>query len=257
MHVGTGALAGQWSSRKGPAATLLPPCSTPIAPGRESWRDMSLASRREPTKALQRIQRFVSSPSSHSAGHRCPAHPSDHPCRTLPVTGHFQLGQCEQAPRRPTAKAVAHWAASRSLSKASTVRYPYQATTMAMATTVLSDWRARWEARCVRHEGRMCCGCRAGKPNVLQRADQRNRQHFRGQPFCATAWAGSGNGNETERALLATVGQPSIREYRTNIPTLAHRTSYLTTTGASADRVFASATNQTDCFSQDREASKL
>jgi hypothetical protein len=95
--------------------------------------------------------------------------------------------------------------------------------------------------------------CRAGKPNVLQRADQRNRQRFRGRLSCVTAWAVERvrGVRATDRALLAVVGYSPASVNIEQYPTLAHRTSYLTTTGASADRVFASATDQTDSFSQD------
>jgi hypothetical protein len=45
-------------------------------------------------------------PSSHSAGHRCPAHPSDtvNPAEPLPVTGLFQLGAVRARTEAPNGK---------------------------------------------------------------------------------------------------------------------------------------------------------
>jgi hypothetical protein len=62
-----------------------------------------------------------------------------------------------------------------------------------------------------------CCDCRAGKPNVLQRAEQRNRQHSRVRPSCVTACAVEGKGRPSSRASIACCRrlQPSIRGYRT------------------------------------------
>jgi hypothetical protein len=159
----------------------------------------------------------VSSPSSHPAGHRCPAHPSDNPCCTLPVTVLFQLGQCEgegeQGPRRPTATAGAHWPVSPSPSP-SQVKYGIR-TSMKMVT---GEGGGKWEGGKVRH---------AKWGVALQSREAKRPAAGRPAKSPAFPWAaflrnslGSGRVRgvrASDRPSLACCRrlQPSICEYRT------------------------------------------
>jgi hypothetical protein len=182
-------------------------------------------------------------PSSHSAGHRCPAEP-------CPSLAFFQLGQCEQGPRRPTAKAVAHWAASRSPSKR----------TVSVPGYKHGDGHRDWggkvgRGRCGTREG-IVAVCRAGKPKPPAAGRPAKSPALSWAAFLPNSLGSRRvKGAEASLACYRRVS-PAAVNIENNTPTLAHRTSYLTTSGASDDRVVASAPDQTVSFSQDREASK-
>lgn len=154
MHVGTGALAGQWSSRQGPAGPLL---HADCARAGIVEKDVSGEHVRANQSAPANPTLSLASPSSHSAGHRCPAHPSDKPCRALPNPAEscpslafFSWGS---ASKDRGAQRQRPWLIG---PRAVTLAPPKYGRTPYGIRTRLQPWRwrvAREGARQVRHQG--------------------------------------------------------------------------------------------------------